>query len=159
MAKTRRWFGIVRRKILRSPPRHSETIIVLHTNNTTFSQEQIPSASIASSAPPPAPPVTSTTIIIATNIDDHVSCVDVSSINESVAATKIQTSFRRHLAQRAYKALRSLVRLQALVRGAYVRKQSRIALDCMHTLARLQVVVRAHQLHLLTSNTSSCSPV
>nr|XP_043618521.1 protein IQ-DOMAIN 20 isoform X2 [Erigeron canadensis] len=129
MAKTRRWFGIVRRKLLRSPPRSSETVIVLHTNNTTFSQEQQP---LNKPSPSPPPPSTTTTII-----DDHVS--EVSTINKSVAATKIQASFRRHLAKRAYKALRSLVKLQAVVRGAYVRKQSRIALECMHALARLQL--------------------
>ncbi|KAK9067429.1 hypothetical protein SSX86_014758 [Deinandra increscens subsp. villosa] len=61
-------------------------------------------------------------------------------------------------ARRAYKALRSLVKLQAVVRGAYVRRQSRIALECMHALARLQVVVRARELQLFTSNISYSSP-
>ncbi|KVH92258.1 IQ motif, EF-hand binding site-containing protein [Cynara cardunculus var. scolymus] len=113
MAKTRKsWFGVVRRKFLRSSPRPSETIVVLHTMNTTFSDEP----------PPPPPPPPSTTTVT----EDH--------------------------ARRARKALKSLVKLQALVRGAYVRKQSRIALECMHTLARLQVVTRARQLQLLTSN-------
>ncbi|KAI3784543.1 hypothetical protein L1987_43643 [Smallanthus sonchifolius] len=137
MAKTRKsWFGMIRRKFLLPSPRPSETIIVLHTNNTTFSQEQ-----------PPSPPTTPTTIT-----DDQV--CEGSSFNETAAATKIQAFFRRHLARRAYKALRSLVKLQAAVRGAYVRRQSRIALECMHALARLQVVVRARQLQLLTSNVS-----
>nr|GEV08556.1 protein IQ-DOMAIN 1 [Tanacetum cinerariifolium] len=136
MAKTRKsWFGIVRRKILRSSQRHPETIIVLHTNNTTFSQEQTPAP------PPPSTPIQ----------DDPVVCEEVPSLNETSAATKIQACFRRHLARRAYKALRSLVKLQAVVRGAHVRRQSRIALECMHALARLQVVVRARQFHLITS--------
>ncbi|GKB51924.1 protein IQ-DOMAIN 1 [Tanacetum coccineum] len=147
MAKTRKsWFGIVRRKFVRSSQRHPETIIVLHTNNTTFSQEQTP-------APPPPPPSTPTTIQ-----DDPVVCEEVPSLNETSSATKIQACFRRHLARRAYKALRSLVKLQAVVRGAHVRRQSRIALECMHALARLQVVVRARQLHLLTS-TPNYNPV
>ncbi|KAL7602877.1 hypothetical protein Lser_V15G19470 [Lactuca serriola] len=139
MAKPRRsWFGVVGRKFLRSSSRPSETIIVLHTNNTTFSQEQPPPPP---PSPPPSTPVT---------IDDHV--CDTPLVKEMAAATKIQTCFRRHLARRAYKALRSLVKLQAVVRGAYVRRQSRIALECMHALARLQVVVRARQLQLITSN-------
>ncbi|XP_024978453.1 protein IQ-DOMAIN 31 [Cynara cardunculus var. scolymus] len=138
MAKTRKsWFGVVRRKFLRSSPRPSETIVVLHTMNTTFSDEP----------PPPPPPPPSTTTVT----EDHV-CDTPRSIKEIVAATKIQACFRCHLARRARKALKSLVKLQALVRGAYVRKQSRIALECMHTLARLQVVTRARQLQLLTSN-------
>ncbi|KAI9109720.1 hypothetical protein K1719_019350 [Acacia pycnantha] len=57
---------------------------------------------------------------------------------EEVAAIKIQACFRGHLARRAYRALRSLVKLQALVRGVFVRRQSRIALHCMHLLVRLQ---------------------
>ncbi|KAF5790959.1 putative IQ motif, EF-hand binding, P-loop containing nucleoside triphosphate hydrolase [Helianthus annuus] len=140
MAKTRKsWFGMIRRKFLVSSPRSSETIIVLHTNNTTFSQEQ----------PPPPPPSTPATIP-----DDRVYKGEDPSFKETAAATKIQACFRRHLARRAYKALRSLVKLQAVVRGAYVRRQSRIALECMHALTRLQVVVRARQLQLLTSNLS-----
>ncbi|KAG4939124.1 hypothetical protein AAZX31_16G108800 [Glycine max] len=71
----------------------------------------------------------------------------ISSITkEDASAIKIQAYFRGHLARRAYKALKSLVKLQALVRGVWVRKQSRIAMQCMHALVRLQVRVRARQL-------------
>jgi len=49
-------------------------------------------------------------------------------------------------ARRAFKALKSLVKLQAVARGVLVRRQARIALHCMHALARLQVRVRARQL-------------
>ncbi|KAI3669417.1 hypothetical protein L6452_40652 [Arctium lappa] len=137
MAKTHKsWFGVVRRKFLRSYPCRSESIVVLGTMNTTFSDEP----------PPPRPPPSTTT-----TTEEYV-CDTPRSVKEIVAAMKIQACFRCHLARRARKALKSLVKLQALVRGAYVRKQSRIALECMHTLARLQVVVRAHQLQLLTSN-------
>ncbi|CAK7355630.1 unnamed protein product [Dovyalis caffra] len=65
---------------------------------------------------------------------------------EDIAAITIQANFRGHLARRAFRALQSLVKLQALVRGVHVRKQSRIALQCMHALVRLQVKVRARQL-------------
>ncbi|KAJ9561800.1 hypothetical protein OSB04_006960 [Centaurea solstitialis] len=139
MAKGRKsWFGVVRRKIFRSSSYPSETTVVLHTMNTTFSDEP--------SLPPPPPPPSTTTAT-----EEHV-CDTPRSVKEIVAATKIQACFRCHLARRARKALKSLVKLQALVRGAYVRKQSRIALECMHALARLQVVIRARQLHLLASN-------
>ncbi|CAL0313104.1 unnamed protein product [Lupinus luteus] len=49
-------------------------------------------------------------------------------------------------ARRAYVALKSLVKLQALVRGVFVRKQSQIAMQCMNVIIRLQVRVRARQL-------------
>ncbi|EOA24992.1 hypothetical protein CARUB_v10018289mg [Capsella rubella] len=65
---------------------------------------------------------------------------------EDLAAVKIQAVFRGHLARRAFKALKSLVKLQAVARGVLVRRQARIALHCMHALARLQVRVRARQL-------------
>ncbi|CAJ1942275.1 unnamed protein product [Sphenostylis stenocarpa] len=71
----------------------------------------------------------------------------ISSITkEDAAAIKIQAYFRGHLARRAYKALKSLVKVQALARGVWVRKQSRIAMQCMHALVRLQVRVRSSQL-------------
>ncbi|OMO55742.1 IQ motif, EF-hand binding site [Corchorus capsularis] len=65
---------------------------------------------------------------------------------QDIAAIKIQAVFRGHLARRAYRALRSLVKLQAVARGVYIRKQAQIALQCMHALVRLQVRVRARQL-------------
>lgn len=49
-------------------------------------------------------------------------------------------------ARRAFRALKSLVKLQAVVRGVCVRRQARIALHCMNTMVRLQVRIRARQL-------------
>ncbi|KAK4733316.1 hypothetical protein R3W88_007577 [Solanum pinnatisectum] len=65
---------------------------------------------------------------------------------ENMAAISIQAYFRSYLARRMFKALKSLIKLQALVRGVSVRRQAQIALHCMHTLARLQVTVRDRQL-------------
>ncbi|KAJ0231238.1 Protein IQ-DOMAIN 20 [Hirschfeldia incana] len=65
---------------------------------------------------------------------------------QHIAAIKIQAFFRGHLARRAFRALKSLVKLQAVARGVLVRRQARIALHCMHALARLQVRVRARQI-------------
>ena len=55
-------------------------------------------------------------------------------------------------ARRAYRALRSLVKLQAVVRGVCVRRQARIALHCMNTMVRLQLRIRARQLLCRPSN-------
>ncbi|XP_044976841.1 protein IQ-DOMAIN 6-like isoform X2 [Hordeum vulgare subsp. vulgare] len=73
---------------------------------------------------------------------------DFRVIRQEWGAVRIQTAFRGFLARRALRALRGIVRLQALVRGRRVRKQLAVTVKCMQALVRVQARARDRRTRL-----------
>ncbi|KAF8037262.1 hypothetical protein BT93_B0236 [Corymbia citriodora subsp. variegata] len=67
---------------------------------------------------------------------------DPDIIRQEIAATKTQAAFRGYLARRAFRALKGIIRLQALIRGHLVRRQAVATLSCMLGIVKLQALVR-----------------
>ncbi|MQL72398.1 hypothetical protein Taro_004732 [Colocasia esculenta] len=73
-----------------------------------------------------------------------------SSYNKAceIAAVKIQTAFRGYLARKALRALKGLVKLQALIRGRAVRRQTSATLKSLQSLIKIQQQVREHRVRM-----------
>ncbi|KAK6158146.1 hypothetical protein DH2020_005460 [Rehmannia glutinosa] len=74
---------------------------------------------------------------------------------EEWAAVMVQSHFRAYLSRRALRALKALVKLQALVRGHLVRKQTAYALRRLQALVRAQVRARSGRVLMSESPHSS----
>ncbi|KAL8528312.1 hypothetical protein ACS0TY_005935 [Phlomoides rotata] len=64
------------------------------------------------------------------------------------AATKVQAVFRGYLARRAFRALKGIIRLQALIRGHLVRRQAVATLRCMQAIVKFQALARGRGVRL-----------
>ncbi|KAJ0260881.1 IQ-domain 11 [Hirschfeldia incana] len=67
---------------------------------------------------------------------------------EVLAATRIQTAFRGHLARKALRALKGIVKLQAYIRGRAVRRQAMTTLKCLQSVVNIQSQVYGKRTHI-----------
>lgn len=83
---------------------------------------------------------------------DIQGCRQLSTLNnpervrQERAATKAQAAFRGYLARRAFRALKGIIRLQALIRGHLVRRQAICTLYCMLGIVKIQALARGRRI-------------
>ncbi|GMI87346.1 IQ-domain 11 [Hibiscus trionum] len=68
---------------------------------------------------------------------------------QELAATKIQAAFRGYLARKALRALKGVVRLQAIIRGWVVRRQALTTLKCLQSIVNIQTQVCARRFQMV----------
>ncbi|XWS56811.1 hypothetical protein CRYUN_Cryun09bG0117800 [Craigia yunnanensis] len=67
---------------------------------------------------------------------------------QEFAATKIQATFRGYLARKALRALKGIVRLQAIIRGWAVRRQAMNTLKCLQSIVSIQSQICARRFQM-----------
>ncbi|KAJ0551164.1 putative IQ motif, EF-hand binding protein [Helianthus annuus] len=82
------------------------------------------------------------------NVESNASNGGEDKIKLEQAVTKAQAAFRGYLARRAFRALKGIIRLQALVRGHLVRRQAVVTLRCMRAIIEFQALTRGRMVRL-----------
>lgn len=104
-------------------------------------------ATIAMEEEPTTPP--------ADDVDDEVvsSTTQFSGKStEEIAAIKIQTAYRGHMARKDWRVLRARRRLRVMIKGQAVKRQTAATIMCMQTMARVQSQVRSRTIQMAQVN-------
>ncbi|KAL1538672.1 protein IQ-DOMAIN 31-like [Salvia divinorum] len=80
--------------------------------------------------------------------DELAPVSDEEAKRQEQAATKTQAVFRGYLARRAFRALKGIIRLQALIRGHLVRRQAVATLRSMRAIVKFQALARGRSIRL-----------
>ncbi|CAN7138282.1 unnamed protein product [Brassica rapa subsp. narinosa] len=72
---------------------------------------------------------------------------------QHASATKIQAAFRGYTARRSFRALKGLVRLQGMVKGYSVKRQTVNAMKYMQKLVRVQSKIQSHRTKMSENKT------
>eukprot|EP01018_Ginkgo_biloba_P015895 Gb_20874 [translate_table: standard] len=165
MGKKGSWFGAVKRAF--SPnPREKKPLSVSGNGKEKTKLGFGKSKDPGNATPTAAAPIPTTTPLIEEEILEKAEVeveveVEVEAVaeaeqavglTEECAALKIQTAFRGYLARRALRALKGVVRLQALVQGQTVKRQATTTLRCMQALVRVQSQIRARRIRMCEEN-------
>ncbi|KAF6150511.1 hypothetical protein GIB67_030312 [Kingdonia uniflora] len=180
MAKKGNWLVTVKRAFsCQSKAKKKEKSSKLKKTSGLEKEDDFEISSLIVEVParPPAPPVEAKLTVVENEQTKDAYSVDVATVvdaesaqaaqetvqltnvtrnsgnsKEELAAIKIQTAFRGHLARRALRALRGLLRLKTLIHGHSVKRQATSTLRCMQTLARVQSQVRARRIRMSEEN-------
>ncbi|OIV99665.1 hypothetical protein TanjilG_17475 [Lupinus angustifolius] len=161
MAKKKSWFGLVKR------------LFIWDTHSTQDKEKRrkwmfgrVKNKRLPSITAPPSEELKETTLSEAEEEQNkHASKVAIADaeivrltsrndvpqchrkIQES-AAIKVQTAYRGYLARKALRALKGIVKLQAIIRGSAVRRQAMSTLKCLQSIVNIQTKVCARRLQM-----------
>ncbi|XP_047980491.1 protein IQ-DOMAIN 13-like [Salvia hispanica] len=79
----------------------------------------------------------------------HVQKPEPTLRDQQLSATKIQAAYRGYLARRSFRALKGLMRLQVVVKGQNVRRQTVNAMKQMQLLVRVQTQIQSRRIQML----------